>query len=349
MNEDCAPPVASAAPVIPPEKLSSRSAKSRVPRLAITVLVIAVVFAAWQISKSFCAYTADAYVRADLVALAPQVTGHITEVDVTDNQQINRGDLLVKVDPEPFQLAVDSSQATLQEANADAGAASDSVAAAEDDLEAAGAILQNAASTENRAASLSQAGFGSREAQDQALSAFRDAQAGVAAKRALLDHDRAQLAAKQAAVAVARAELDSAEWELARTIIRSPVDGTVNNLRLQIGDTAQADTPLIGIIASDSWRIIANYKQSYLPALQAGQTVWIWLDAHPWHLYRGRIVGIGRGISRQPGDGGLLPYVAPTTDWIRLQHRFPVTIDLVDPPANLTLYMGADARCLIFP
>jgi membrane fusion protein, multidrug efflux system len=311
--------------------------------------MVAILFAAWQISKSFCAYTADAYVRADLVALAPQITGHIIEVAVTDNQEVDRGDLLVKIDPEPFQLAVDSSQATLLETNADAGAASDSIAAAQDDLDAATAILQNAASTESRAASLGQAGFASRQTEDNALSALRDAQAAVAAKRALLDHARAQLAAKQAAVAVARAELKSAKWGLARTTIRSPTDGTVNNLSLQIGDTAQADTPLIGIIASHSWRLIANYKQSYLPALHPGQAAWVWLDSHPWHLYRGRIAGIGRGISRQQGDNGLLPYVAPTTDWIRLQHRFPVTIDLVNPPAGLTLYMGADARCLIFP
>lgn len=61
------------------------------------------------------------------------------------------------------------------------------------------------------------------------------------------------------------------------------------------------------------------------------------------------ISGIGRGINRQPGERGLLPYVAPTTDWIRLQRRFPVTINLIDPPADVMLYSGADARTVIFP
>jgi membrane fusion protein, multidrug efflux system len=75
----------------------------------------------------------------------------------------------------------------------------------------------------------------------------------------------------------------------------------------------------------------------------------VWLEAHPWHFYRARVAGIGRAISRAPGERSLLPYVAPTTDWIRLQRRFPVTIDLVDPPDDLTLYSGADARTLIFP
>ena len=66
-------------------------------------------------------------------------------------------------------------------------------------------------------------------------------------------------------------------------------------------------------------------------------------------MHRARIAGIGRGISREPDATKLLPYVAPTTDWIRLQRQFPVTLTLVAPPAELTLYMGADARTLIFP
>ena len=73
------------------------------------------------------------------------------------------------------------------------------------------------------------------------------------------------------------------------------------------------------------------------------------LKGGPWHLHRARIAGIARGISRDPEAEKLLPYVAPTTDWIRLQRRFPVTLVLEDPPPGLKLYMGADARTLIFP
>jgi membrane fusion protein, multidrug efflux system len=64
---------------------------------------------------------------------------------------------------------------------------------------------------------------------------------------------------------------------------------------------------------------------------------------------RAKIAGIARAIGRHPTPGGLLPYVAPATDWIRLQRRFPVTLTLVDPPEDLKLYMGADARVVILP
>ena len=97
-----------------------------------------------------------------------------------------------------------------------------------------------------------------------------------------------------------------------------------------------------------AWRIIANYKQDYIRSFEIGGTAWVWLDSAPWQLHRARITGIARGISRQKEPEMLLPYVAPTTDWIRLQRRIPVTMVLVDPPPGFKLYMGADARTVVF-
>lgn len=324
-------------------------ARRKLPRPVIALLAAIALFIAWEVFTSFVAYTDDAYVRSDLIALAPEVTGHLAAINVADEQHVQRGDVLATINPVPFQLAVNADQAALQQATADAKAAADSVTAAQDQYDAAQALLANAQITQQRQSTLGQSGFASRTVQDNAIAALRTSAADASAKQAMLANAQAQLAASQAAIAHAQATLDLAQWQLARTQIIAPVDGVVINLNLRRGDTAQANTPLIGIIANSDWRIIANYKQSYLPGLHPGTTAWVWLDTHPWHIYRGRIRSIGRGIARQPGDDGLLPYVPPTTDWIRLQHRFPVTIDLVDPPPGLTLFMGADARCLIFP
>ena len=106
---------------------------------------------------------------------------------------------------------------------------------------------------------------------------------------------------------------------------------------------------MIGIVDADAWRIMANYKQYYVRSFEVGGTAWVWLDSAPWHFHRARITGIARGFSRDPQAPMLLPYVAPTTDWIRLQRRIPVTIVLDDPPPDGKLYMGADARTVIFP
>jgi membrane fusion protein, multidrug efflux system len=335
-------PVVSA-PATPPAPLATWL------RLLIGILVLLALFAFWEVLTSFVAYTDDAYVRSDLVAIAPQVTGPIVAVAVTDNQTVHRGDLLARIDPTPFQLAVDAAEAVLSGAKAQALAGQDSVSSAHDQLNAAVAALTDAQATQSRALTLTHEGYSSAQALDTAVAAYGNAAANVAAAQAAIGHATTLLAAQQAAILQATAQLQTAQWQLGRTSIFAPADGTVNNLTLQVGDTATAGKPLIGIIAADAWRIIANYKQGYLRQLHPGGTAWVWLDTHPWRLYRARIRGIGRGISRQPEDTGLLPYVTPTTDWIRLQHRFPVTLDLVNPPADLTYYMGADASCVVFP
>jgi membrane fusion protein, multidrug efflux system len=335
---------------VPPEAPSLiGERRTRIRRFVLGVLTVLVLYTAWHVLARFLAYTDDAYVRSDLIALAPQVTGRIVTVAVTDNQVVRRGDLLIEIDSEPFQLAVNASQARLRQAGAIAQAGRASKAADHDQLDSATAQLTDAQAVERRLAVFAQSGAFSRDEEDAALATSQGSQARVAAERATIDRTQSTLGAQQAAIGQAQAELASTEWRLAKTKIFAPMDGTISNLNVQVGDTANADRPLIGIIAAGGWRVVANYKQSYLPSLHPGATAWVWLDAHPWHFYRGRIRSIGRGIDRQQVDSGLLPYVAPTTDWIRLQHRFPVTIELVDPPSNLTLYMGADASTVIFP
>ncbi len=318
-------------------------------RLFLGISALLATFVLWEVLTSFVAYTGDAYVRSALIAVSPQVTGRIAEIAIVDNEFVHKGDLLAKIDPEPFQLAVNVAQETLQAATATATADVDSVTAAQDDLRAAEGDLVNAREMQQRNAVLSHEGFASIQTLDVTTAARTAAQAKADAGRSAVARAQAVQAAGNAEVERAKAELDLAKWRLGQTVLRAPADGTVNNLTLRIGDTAYANAPLIGIVAADGWRIIANFKQSYLASLRPGDTAWVLLDTQPWHVYRARIRGIGRGISRQRGDTGLLPYVAPTTDWIRLEHRFPVTLDLVDPPAGLVLFMGADARCIVFP
>jgi membrane fusion protein, multidrug efflux system len=318
-------------------------------RILLAAGAILLLFAGWELLTSFIAYTDDAYVRSDLIAFSPQITGHVIAVHVQDNQQVHKDDLLVSIDPVPFQLAVDARKAALAAANAQAQADRDAVAAAADALAAAGAERDLAEVNQQRTAHLATDAFASRQALDFANEVLRRARADVDAAQAALERVQRLLAMHDAATAQAQAGLATAEWQLERTQLYAPVDGTINNLTVRVGDTARENEPLIGIIDANAFRIVANYKQSYIRAFRIGGTGWVWLDSHPWHFYRARIQGIARGISRTQEKGGLLPYVAPTTEWIRLQRRFPVTLTLnARPPDNL-LFMGADARVVIFP
>src|SRR6516165_156624 len=304
-------------------------------------------FILWELVTNFVAYTSDAYVRSDLISIAPQVTGRIIAIPVQDDQAVRRGNLLAAIDPEPFRLALDAAQASARQSAAQTVADQDTLRVADAQQQAADAALTYAQERIQRVQTLERDSVASRAQLDEANEALRRATAAVAAAAGERAKAQQMLAVDTTAQARAEAELALAQWRLDRTKILAPADGTINNLTLRVGDMARETEPLIGIVDAYAWRIIANYKQYFVPRLIVGGTAWVWLDSHPWHFYRGRIAGIGRAISRSPDAQTLLPYVAPTTDWIRLQRRFPVTIDLVDPPPDLQLLMGADARVLI--
>jgi len=156
------------------------------------------------------------------------------------------------------------------------------------------------------------------------------------------------LALHQATVAAISAEIAYLQWQLEQTKLLAPTDGTITQLTLRVGDQAVENRPLIGLVDAHAWRIYANYKESVLRHMKVGRTAWVWLDMYPWHFHRATIQGIARGISREQSERKLLPYVAPTTDWIRLERRFPVTLVLQELPSEIVQHMGADARTLIF-
>ncbi|WP_082520011.1 HlyD family secretion protein [Rhizobium sp. Root1220] len=317
-------------------------------RLVVGIGSLLALLVVWQVLTSIIAYTDDAYVHSELVTVAPQVAGVIVSLQVGDNQAVKRGDLLAVIDRMPFQLARDDRRAAVQEANAERDGGRDDMAIARDQLTTAEASLKYATEEQARLATLSGDEAVSQEQLERANELLQRATTQQATARASIDRAAQSLARLEALAARAESALALAEWQLGQTEIRAPVDGTINNLNLSVGDSATVGKALIGIVDDAGWRIIANYKEGYIRDMQPGETAWVWLDTHPWRFYRARIQGIARGISRGASEDAILPYVAPTTDWIRLSRRFPVTFTLVDPPPDLTLYMGADARTLIF-
>lgn len=322
---------------------------TRARRIGIAAAVLLGVFVLYEVITSFLAYTGDAYVQSDLVSLAPQITGRIVAVHVADNQDVKEGDLLASIDPVPFQLAVDQRRAELEEARSQIASDHNAIASAQAALAAATSAADLAQVTQTRLSTLAKSQDVSQSSLDQANDALRRANAAREIARDAVALAQSTLAMHEAARTRAAAGLTLAEWQLARTKLIAPTSGTISSLTLRVGDTAQADVPLIGIVDAGAWRIIANYKESYIRGFAIGDTAWVSLDSSPWTPRRARVASIARGISREPSPERLLRYVAPTTDWIRLQRRFPVTLTLVDPPADLKLYMGADARVLVLP
>ncbi len=342
------PPAPAPAPDAPPAGLTKRET-SRLHRLLVVGGTIFALFVLWEVFTTYVVYTDDAYVRSDLVALAPEITGRIIAVHVVDNQSVKKGDKLVTIDPVPFQLVVNQTKAQIEQAKALLKSSQEELSTAQAALAASTSANLYAAQEQARYADLAKNEYAPRAELDRANDELRRSQAEMTISQIAISKAQTGIVAHQAALEVAIAENATAQWKLDRTQVFAPVNGTITNLTLQPGDTANIDVPMIGIVDADAWRIMANYKQYYIRDFKVGQTAWVWLDSEPWRWHRAKITGIARGISRNPGPDMLLPYVAPTTDWIRLQRRIPVTIVLVDKPDEFKLYMGADARTVIFP
>lgn len=306
-------------------------------------------FILYEVVTSFVAYTDDAYVRSDLVAVAPQVTGQITEVHVVDNQDVKIGDKLFTIDPEPFQLVVNQWKAQIDRAAAQLKVAEEELALAQAALQVSTSSHTYAAQEQSRFSDLAKREFAPISELDRANDQLRRSQAEMTMSTVAIAKAETDIGAHQASLELAKAQLASAQWNLDRTVVHAPNNGAITNLTIRKGDMATINIPIVGIVDSDAWRIMANYKQYYIRDFKVGDTAWVWLDSSPWHFHKARITGIARGFSRNPGVDKLLPYVAPTTDWIRLQRRIPVTIVLEDLPPGYKLYMGADARTVIFP
>jgi membrane fusion protein, multidrug efflux system len=317
-------------------------------RLWILWAIIAVVAFLYFVPDLFVAYTEDAYVRSDFVEVAPEVAGIVDHVDVVNDQKVAVGTPLATIDPRPFDLAVDLGQRRVDQASSVARAKQDEAHVLVAELDAAKAAVTLAQQDYERSAALLKDHTVSQEIMDRATDERQKALDAVAAAEARVRVNAAAAATDLADVDVAKAQLALAQYNLSRTRIAAPVSGYVTNLSLRPGTYAKAGEPIIGLVDDSQWRVVANFKEYVASRLKPGMRAWIWLDSHPWQLFPARVAGIGRGISREQDSARLLPYVAPTTDWIRLARRMQVTLEL-DPKPDVPLFMGADARVLLFP
>jgi multidrug efflux system membrane fusion protein len=297
---------------------------------------------------AFIGYTDDAYIDSDLVRIAPEVSGPVAAVHVSDNAHVEAGATLLTIDPAPFELAAAAKRDRLASAQSMVALKTESQISQAATIQAAQAALDLARSQDRRVADLAGRGFASQEDLDKTRDAVSSSESAlaVAKAQAVVAEREVELARRE--VRSAEADVNIAEYNLSKTQLKSAVAGFVNNFDIREGRYASAGAAIIGLVDDNQWRIIANFKEDVAASVTAGTAVWVWLDTNPWHFYRGHVESVARGIARGDEPGQLLPYVAPTTDWVRLRRRFPVRITLDPPLPRDALYMGADARVLFW-
>jgi multidrug resistance efflux pump len=316
-------------------------------RLGITAAVVCLAMLLGQVLWNHYMYspwTRDARMRAEVVRIAPDVSGLVTRVAVIDNQEVKKGDILFEIDPARFRFAVQQAEAKLAAARASARAAGaniDAVLASADARRTEYDMRQEQATRRQALADVvpKEERNNAKAVADSAMAAWREAQAsghqaGAARQQA------------EAAVALAQVAVDQSRLDLERTQVRAPVDGYVTNLAVRTGDYATTGSPYVALIDRHSYYLYGYFEETKLPGLRVGESVNVRLLSGGIH-FSGHITGVARGITDHdnPTGSDLLADVNPTFNWVRLAQRVPVriAIDEATLPAGVILAAGMTA------
>ena len=318
--------------------------------------LLLLLFAYHVLSERYTPYSSQARVETFLTQVAPEVAGDVLEVGVKDNSAVRKGQLLFRIDPEPYQVAIRSAEANLSVALQAADVSVADIAAAQAQLRKQSVDL--AASRELGGIVTDLVGQHAL-AETQGIRARAEVaktQADVTRAAADLRKARANLGApgmRNPKVRQALAALDQARLDLRNTEVRSPADGIVTNLRLAPGQYVAPGQPLLSFLESGPRWISADLRENQLGNVRPGQDVTIALDILPGKLFRGKVHSVGWGVSQgDEAPTGQLSAMPADAGWLRDPQRFPVRI-LVLPDeakeAGIDLgRSGAQANVLIF-
>jgi membrane fusion protein, multidrug efflux system len=301
--------------------------------------------------------TDDAYLQADTVNMAPDVSGRIVELDVQDNQFVHRDQVLFRIDPVPFQLRVDQAQATVRGLAAKLSVTADQVASqtstadtANQSIATAEAQLTLASSTLARMQPLLPRGYVTAEQVDQARTAKRTAEIALQQARLQAQSAREAISSTKPAaeeLEAAKATLAMAERDLRLTVVRSPCDGQIAALDIATGEFAVTGKPLFTIIDTEHWYAIGNFRETQLEGIKPGQHALVYVMQAPQTPVKGVVDSLGGGVAPDEGATFLgLPHVPRSLNWVQIAQRFPVRVLLQNPPGSL-MRIGATAAIVI--
>ncbi|WP_171229436.1 HlyD family secretion protein [Ruegeria sp. HKCCA4008] len=286
--------------------------------------------------------TQDAYLGANIIYVAAQVTGQVDDVHVIENQPVKNGDLLFTIDDTQFKASVDAAKANLDSAIQQAKSYSTQIAAAEASVDSAQSAYDTALKSFERAKALFASGDVAQASLDQTASDFAQASARLTTSQSSLLALKSGLQAKQDDILSARAQLEIAETNLAWTKIHAAADGWIANLTLRPGSSVSANAPQFSIVESSDWWVDANFKETALARIRPGQPVTIRVDMLPGTTLTGKVASIGRGS----GDTfSLLPSENASGNWVKVTRRFPVRIEL--DPTDAPLRVGGSSKVVV--
>jgi membrane fusion protein (multidrug efflux system) len=340
------------AAVAAPRLLAIPSARKR-GRLALMLsvpLLVVVGLGIWWYLNRHVISTDNAYVRQDKVSVAPLVTGPMVEIAVRENQQVKAGDLLFRIVPAPYRIALSQADAQLAAAQAHLTGLRADYAATGADITGARAGVAFYSSELRRESELMDKGFSTRARIEAAQHALDDARNKLASAEGDASKARAAMATGEVspgvdpAILAARVAREKAELDLSHATIRAPIAGKVSQVaRLQPGQMAIMGLAVATIVRNEATWVEANFKETQLGDMRVGQPARISFAAYPGLELRGHVASIGAGTG---AEFAILPAQNASGNWVKVTQRVPVRI-AIDQASPRPMIAGLSAAVSI--
>ncbi len=335
------------------ESAPAVEAQDPVRKITKYILVFsALVFIWYIVADRHAPWSDQARVQTYVIPIVPQVSGRVTEVMVKQDQIVSPGDILFKIDPSDYELAVENAEAALELAGQEIGAGMASVVTAQAQLVVAETNVEHVNAQSARVFEMEEKNVLSHSDGDKARAAIKQSKAQVISAEANLDKAKQALGKEgndNPRIRAAMAQLKKAQLDLSRTVVLAPSFGGITNLQIDTGFYAKAGAASMTFIEGNNAWVQVNLRENNLANLAIGNSVEIALDVNPGAIYQGKISSIGFAVdtSSTSAVGGLAT-VESKTGWLRDAQRFPVMITFDDDSTKGKRRLGGQADVQIY-
>jgi len=314
--------------------------------VAVPVAVLFAVFLFWLWGGRYVT-TENAYIKADIAVVSAEVSGRVLEVHVREHAEVNAGELLITLDPEPFRVALAKADAELDATRGQVRTLIATWHEAKSELQEAESKVAYWNAQMARQKTLASRGIVAsskfEEVESNAIAAVDRVtvmQKKVVRVAAQLGGNPDRPIDQHPLVREKQAERERAQLDLTRTIIRAPLDGTTVNVRLQKGDQVKAATALFALVAQSRPWVEANFKETELTYVKEGLTATVVLDIYPNVVWQAEVESISPATG---AEFALLPPQNASGNWVKVVQRLPVRLRLLPQPGEPALRAGMTA------